>query len=311
MISWLAIVGQIITIMAGLWIFQRIVLPQLAGMKQPALVHDVWLPLVLVTPLLFHVISLHMDVSTTVGWTVLGAPIWCGGAALMAAVAFGCGRDPQPVSPGTWGLWSLVGVILILLAARGEMTVWLGQCGFAAAAVILWINTPPRLVAQNADGSPVQHPADFRAGFGMLLMLGLALLQGGCTIFIDASLLWVAAVLTLGQVVLIILLVAREAGGMACLRVGGWLATVGVLFGLGVVSMRTMIPISLHVMIHDRTLGRPSLVGHGFGILAFEGTMLALLAAGAIIVPRVTDFWRPWLATAGLGLLVAWATFRL
>jgi hypothetical protein len=311
MTSWLAIVGQVITIMAGLWIFQRMVLPQLRAMQQPALVYDVWLPLVLVTPLLFHVVSLHMDVSTSVGWTVLGAPVWCGGVALVAALAFGPGLESRPVSPGAWGLWSLVGVILVLLAALGEMSVWLGQCGFAAAAVMLWINTPPRLISHTPDGSQVPHPADFRAGFGTLLMLGMALLQGGCTIFIDASLLWIAAALSLGQVVLMILFIAREAGGAACLRVGGWMATVGVLFGMGVVSMRTMIPVSLHVMIHDRTLGRPSLVGYGYGTLAFEGMMLALLAAGAVIVPRISAFWRPWLATAGMGLLIAWAKVRL
>ena len=105
----------------------------------------------------------------------------------------------------------------------------------------------------------------------------------------------------------------RIAGQGACVRIGAWLTTYGVLFGLGVLSLAHLLPEAIKVVTQwQRSEQSPGLrVAFGFGSLAGEAA--AVVAACMLLavmhrLPRAVHFV---LGTSIIFLALGGATWRL
>ena len=86
---------------------------------------------------------------------------------------------------------------------------------------------------------------------------------------------------------------------LSCLRLGGWAATYGVLFGLGLISLCAMLPEVYHIvadgwLMSEHGWPRPPIVSvaYGFGTFAVEGTLLLMLGGAAAAAAGWPDAWR-------------------
>jgi len=70
---------------------------------------------------------------------------------------------------------------------------------------------------------------------------------------------------------------AVVAGGQVAIRVGGWAATYGVLFALGIMSLIRMIPAAIQVLVGPELVATGP-IANGFGVYAPEACALVLLA---------------------------------
>ncbi|UCD76662.1 MAG: hypothetical protein JSV91_07000 [Phycisphaerales bacterium] len=294
---WIPLLVQAIFAVLGIELFRRRVLRGLGsvgGVGGAGLVLDVWGPIALVLPLLFHVGWIEGRVAG-VGWSLAGGPVACGLLALGIAGITGldCGKNRQPKAPAI-AAWTGAGLILLLQSAAGEMTLWTGQCTFAAAAVLMWMNTPGAGPEhETADGATV------RTGWALVLAVLCAAGQGCVALYSDIEIRpWVAAV-SLAYATVVLALAARTAGGGACVRLGGWAATYGVLFGMGLISLCALVPEVYHIvadgwMMSEHRWPRPPIasVAYGFGTFAVEGTLLLMLGGLAAAAARTPESWR-------------------
>lgn len=302
MLVWSLLVVQALIALLGLRWWRQAVLPSLPAVKHPELILDVWGPIALIMPLLFAVRWVGHTVEGA-GWLPIGAPILCGGAAAAMALIVGDRRayadrfDDESHLPLQLLAASVVaGLALLLLGAAHTMSVWIGQCAFALAAIILWINTPDLDHAQHrAAPTDAQHIASM----GMLLFLLCSIGQGLVSWSLPPDMRPWSAILLVASPIAALALTAWHAGQVACVRLGIWAATLGVFFSLGLLALSHMMPRVLRVFAADID-PVPSVVARGFGAYALESTLLLVLAVAVMAALRL-----PRGAQAALGMIGA------
>jgi hypothetical protein len=276
---WLAI--EVAMAAIGLRVIARRVLPALRDSGDAALLIDVWLPLTLALPMIILAgwIGLHGHQ----GWTAaVGGPPLLGVIALALAWLAGAGSSlTNHVSIASALTWCATGAVLLLLGAVHELTIFAGQCAFAIAAVLLWLNTP----GEKDDGGPTNAtattPGQERLAAGTLAAVILAAGIGACCVMVADSPLHAS----LSQAVSIVFAACALAAGVRCLtmdemlRVGGWTATYGILFGLGIMSLTRLSPIVTATIVNHDLPPLPP-VARGMGTYAPEAT--AMLALGVL-----------------------------
>ncbi|MHC5028356.1 MAG: hypothetical protein ACYTGR_16515 [Planctomycetota bacterium] len=270
--------------LAGLALLRHGVLPGLAQMRHPALMLDIWGPMMLVLPLLGLAVTTPATIGAG-GWIGLGGPVvvaWLGLATGLLAA-----RSRVEIPPvSTVALWTAAGAILLLLGATHEMAVWMGQCSFAAAAVMLWIFSP---LAPDRATSTSTSIAGRRAGLALFAAVGGAVGQAAIAASLPPEAKPIAGALAIGTATVGLALIAAQAGASSAIRVGGWIGTYGVLMGLGVISLAHVIP-QLGRIAASAIAGDPApldvstAVARGFGSVAAEATALIVLAPVAHIL---------------------------
>lgn len=265
--------------------------PNLRSIREPAGVTDSLLPFALALPLITVGWRVGWDMSNAIGWTVVGAPIVMAILSLGAAIWIGFAPPPVPdvelhddaessrhllnsLSPAAAAGWCCAGVVVLLLGAANDLTIWVGQCAFAAGAVLLWINTPD-------IRSPDHNSAEARVGGGLTLMLLWAIVQAVAMGFAPARFLPVCTGVSIAQASMIAALAGVCGSPAAALRIGGWTATLALLLGCGTISLHHLLPQMLATALGERGLP-PMRVAYGFGEFALEGTLLVLFGAAAL-----------------------------
>jgi hypothetical protein len=286
---WLIV--QAMAAIASVQIFRLRIAPNVNRMRDARAVSDAIGPLALALPMIAGGFRTGFDVGGTsgaAGWITVGAPAICGMLALGIAAIVASLSASVPsnkpsqrlIAPAAAAAWSLTGAVLLMLGAAHDLTVWAGQCAFAAGAVLLWINTP-ELTREEPS------PTDAQAGNGLTLVLLCAVAQGVAIGLAPASMLNVAAGIAIAHAAMIIALLARLASPGAAMRIGGWTATLGVLLGLGAISLRQLLPRALGVLNGEHS--RPPVnVAYGFGEYALEATILLALGIAAIALEHLS-----------------------
>lgn len=252
--------------------WMRPLLAEAPGGTHRKLVLDVWLPVAIVLPVLGAAWHAGHDVGVA-GWALVGAPI-VGGAIAVALAVTASGDDLVP--PTRVATWLAVATVVLLLTAAGELTIWAGQCFFAIGAVLMWMATPPPPTGEATDAT------DRAAGWGLLALIALAL-AAAVQVARNEAVIGIAAV----GVIALTVVAARVAGPDGAARIGGTVATIGPLFGLGVLSLRRLLPESLAVALGARP--QPVVkVAYGFGASAIEAALLLVVILLLVIAPRTS-----------------------
>jgi len=165
--------------------------------------------------------------------------------------------------------------VLLLLGAAHEVSLWVGQCAFAIAAILLWINTP------DDDGSNRAAPRPpHRAGGAMMVALLAAIGQAVLLQRVGDENRRIAAAVSMAATISVLAAAVRLAGSTIAARLAGWLAVFGLLFSLGSLSLVHLVP----RMIEYSQTGSTTIfqrVGYGFGAFAWEATLM--IGATALI----------------------------
>lgn len=296
MSPWLMLGIQIGFAAIALHMLARHVYPALGHVKQGELVVDVWLPLALVIPLLLLIGGVDGSVRDF-GWPALGGPVMCGVIGLSLAALIGRGGIGvlgEEFAEGETIGWRLAprmtiaaliaGLVLLLLGATHVMTMWVGQCTFAIAAVMLWINTP-----EVGRESPVQNPLHARAGFAMVAVVSFAFGQGIAGRLVGEPERWLVVIMMLSYAAMALGLAARQTSAGLCVRLGVWSASFGVLFSLGAIALLAMLPRILATVAAVELPPHSMDIASGFGAFALEATLLMVItpvAVGVLRLPR-------------------------
>jgi hypothetical protein len=225
------------------------------------------------------------------GWPMLGGPVMLGVIAVAAALLVGEGG--KKLEPGWRAIacWAGVGLVLFLLGAAHELTVWVGQACFALAAVMLWINTPS---AEPSRATSSVRPAVRRAGWAMFATLVFAAAQGFVLSRLVADATAIGVVIALAYAGVGLATSAALAGRAWAIRVGGWSASVGVLLSIGLLSLLHLLP-QTRLMLVDPL--RPPAgasgpaspqVAYGFGHFAPEAVVLVVLPLVIPVLGRLS-----------------------
>lgn len=286
----------------------RMVLPAMNRLRHPALVLDVWLPVALVLPLMFLAVGVEGSVRG-VGWFPIASPVVIGLAAFGGAMLLGGSAAKGDVLPAVRLTVAMVlaGVILLLLGAAHVMTIWVGQFAFAIGAVLLWINTP------DEDAGMRQVPPSeiqMRAGWGMLIMLGCAIGQGVTALVIwQNHATWSGGIMLLTAIV-ILARSTRTIGTDGTMRIGLWASALGVFFGLGMLSLIDL-PRRMLLAAVGELEPKQGAIAFGFGVYAFEATVLLVLAGLAWLVPGSNPLLRRVLGVLAMLALAIFLVIRL
>jgi hypothetical protein len=287
--STLLLAAQAIFAVFGLRQLARNVLPELPRMRNSQLILDIWAPLAGVGPMLFLIGRASTSVSGP-GWLALDGPLLCAiiGVGLAMTRAGAMRRvdvvEDSSTSLNCAGIAAIgAGLLILLLGAAHDMTIWVGQCAFAIGAVLLWINTP--LDAEHTAHGATTHANDKRAGLGMAAMVSCSLVQGHIMMNMLGPLTTISEIMAIMYALLALAFIARVTGPRACARVGLWSAALGVFFGLGLISLSSMIPEALRILRfgHGQPLNK---IASGFGMLAPEAAGVIVVAGLAIALPR-------------------------
>jgi hypothetical protein len=288
--STLLLAAQAIFAIFGLRQLARNVLPELPRMRHSQLILDIWAPLAVVGPMLFLIGRSSNSVSGP-GWLAVGGPLLCAifGVGLALARAGALRRvdvlEDSSISLCGAGVAAAgAGLLILLLGAAHDMTIWVGQCAFAIGAVLLWINTPSD--AEDSQHGAMAHASEKRAGLGMAAMVSCSLVQGHVVMNMRGPLTMVSEIMVFMYAVLALAFIAKIAGPQVCARVGLWGAALGVFFGLGLISLSSMIPEALRILRfgHGQPLNK---IASGFGMLAPEAAGVIVVAGLAIALPRM------------------------
>ncbi len=272
----------------------------------PNVIINVFAPLALVGPMVLLVGRIDGSVHG-LGWVPIGGPVACGMFALACAMIVGNQFDQRitALRPLLLATWVSTGVVMLLVAATHELTISVGQCAFTLAAVILWLNTPQRAAA-GAGRAKV-------FGYGTLwpvLALACSLGQGIAALMIDPSLAGYSGALMVTYAAMGAAIFACVCGTAAALSVGGWAMVYGVLFALGIMSLRQLIPMAVQTVTGGDSAALKH-VAYGFGAYAPEAALILALAAAAMSIGWMGR--RPQ-RIGGVTLLVvaaAWCAWRL
>jgi hypothetical protein len=219
-----------------------------------------------------------------IGWVPIGGPICAGILVMGAAMVASRGRG-HIAAPGWAALicWAAAGLVLLMLGAAHDLTIWVGQCAFALAAVLLWMNTP--VVGHSSGGVATEHSTS-AGGWWLALVLLCAIGQGVAGLLITgrgsvasaAMMVIYAGAAGAGAAVL--------AGPGWAMRIGGWSAAVGMMLGIGLISLLELMPQALAVVLLPQA-GVRAQVAHGFGAYALEAVLLLMAPAAAVAATRL------------------------
>jgi hypothetical protein len=243
---------------------------------------DVWLPFLAIIPLVAFVIR-NEAASAARLWPAVGAPVWVAVAAIGASF-LPPGQDEHRPVPGDRVILlasSATGVILLLVAALGRLSLPAGQTAFALLVVLLWLVAPePRREGDSIAAAPAM---------GAALGLGLALAAGHAVAahFALPRLYWASAAVSSATAVLTLVFVVAAAGSRDAIRASLLSAACGVLMSLGLLSLLKLgttasgvVSTVLDGPADAAPLGISDVVG-GLFPFAFEGTALAVLPLAA------------------------------
>jgi len=266
MLSWIMILAQVLLMLAALHLLRWHVLPHLAQLSQRALVLDVWGPIAVVLPMLFWMIWVGGSVRGD-GWMLLGLPIACG--VLACGLVMLMHRDSAVSQQRLVQLMAAIaGLVLLMLGAAHVMSIWIGQVSFTVIAVMLWLNTPD----VHGEAGESQSPAWMNMAGVVMCAAGMGL----AGLWIGAEHRTITASIIAVYAVACVVLTAMYAGPVACVRLGGWAAVVGVLGGLSMISLGVMVPQAMKA-IRNEELSDVQWVAQGFGAYAFDAVALMLL----------------------------------
>lgn len=261
---------------------RRMVWPGTRMMRHPALVTDVWAPLTLALPLCISAARITSDAGAT-GWPALGGPmalaLLAAGAAMLTAWT---ADDEHLPSWSHAATWMGAGGLILLLGAAHHLSLWIGQCAFALGALLLWMNTPED---HASAGEPVPA-AQVRAGLGMVAALACAGAQGWLLWIMPEAWRQHATAMTMASAGASIAAAAGICGPWSAMRVGGWCATLGVLFSLGIASLMQLLPRVIEAARQGETSAARN-VAYGFGVFAPEAVSMIAAVALAMAHHRI------------------------
>lgn len=267
---------------AGLRMLLLRVFPNLSRIHHPSLVTDIWGPIAIVIPMIVMVGHLDGDMRAS-GWVSVGGPLLC--AYLTFGLILLVNRNPDMMqampSTRTLVIWMGLGLTYLLLSIAHTMTVWTGQVLFAMGALLMWINTP------DIEGhSQTLREEDARVMSGMTLAMICGIGQGLAGYLVEPGYRGISGAMMIVYAFMILAGAVRIAGASVTLRLGGWAATYGLLFSLGVASMLFMYPTVVGYFMGNE----PSIsvgVARGFGLYAFEAMGLLLLGPALLFTARL------------------------
>jgi hypothetical protein len=290
----LLLIVQAALAVTGLGLLNRKVFPAMGAARQPELIADVWVPLAVVLPMLFLAGRVDMTVRG-VGWVPVGGPVCAGILALGAATLAARGALKEVgADHRALACWAGAGLVLLMLGAAHDLTVWTGQCAFALAAVLLWMNTPP--LPHSARTAPAGRPTAAGPWMGAVFLCAIG--QGVVGLLLTGSASAISAAMMVGYAAAAGAGAATLGGPAWAVRIGGWSAAIGMLLGVGLISLLRLAPQALAVAVFPQA--RVSVeVAHSFGAYALEGMLLLLLPAAALAAVRLPQRSR-WLLGAGM-----------
>ena len=306
MLSWVMLFVQAALAVVGLQLLRHSARTATGVGGDPNLIINVFAPLALVGPMVLLVGRIDGSVHG-LGWVPIGGPVACGMFALACALIVGNQFDQRitALRPLLLATWVSTGVVMLLVAATHELTIAVGQCAFTLAAVILWLNTP-----QGASAGAGPHKASGSRTLWPALALACSLGQGVAALTIDPSLAGYSGALMVTYAAMGAAIFACVCGTTAALSVGGWATVYGVLFAMGILSLRQLIPMAVQTVTGDNTAALKH-VAYGFGAYAPEAALILALAAAAMSIGRMG---RHPQRIAGVTLLVVaavWCAWRL
>jgi len=287
------IIVQAAAALGGVALWLTVIAPAVAQLRERRLVLSVWGPIVLILPMLFLVAGAEGSVRGVARLAISG-PVLIGMVATVLALLSGSmpssEADDRARAFRGFGwfamtVWIGTGVVLLLLTAANELNVMVGQCVFAAAAVVLWMNTPSMADMQQARGS-ASSAGEGRAAGGLFLAMALAIAQGVALLLAGLDAVPVTAGIAFGSALIVIIGLAMRGSAIDALSLGGWSATFGVLLAIGALSLLHMLPTVTETFAGDSNpaltvAARPlAQVARGFAALAPEAT--AMIAAGLV-----------------------------
>ena len=276
MLSWVMLFVQAALAVVGLQLLRHSARAATGAGGVAILTINVFAPLALVGPMVLLVGRIDGSVHG-LGWVPIGGPIACGMFALACALIVGNQLDQRitALRPLLLATWVSTGVVMLLVTATHELTLSVGQCAFALAAVILWLNTP-----QGASAGSGRAKV---SGYGALwpaLALACSLGQGVAALMIDPSLAGYSGALMVTYAAMSAAIFACVCGTTAALSVGGWATVYGVLFAMGIMSLRQLIPMTVQTVTGGNTAALKH-VAYGFGAYAPEAALMLTLGAAA------------------------------
>lgn len=281
---------------------RRHVFPALHLLRARALITDVWAPLAIILPMLFFLARTDQGSVRGAAWIGLGGPIV---AALIGLAGALIVNRPgfASINLNAIAVWTGAGLVLLLLGAAHHLTLWVGQCSFALAAVFLWVNTPDEV----DDASQISAP-QFRAGLGMMVALVAGACQGATSIFVPEHMVVISATIAVASAVMLMTAAARFAGSDAGLRIAGWTIAYGVLLALGVLSLLRLIPAAYQAAAQG--VAPPiQRIAHGFGAYWVEATLALSHGVAAVTLMRLPRAFKRIIGIiliAAAAILAAW-----
>jgi hypothetical protein len=202
-------------------------------------------------------------------------------------------------------------VLLLLLGAAHELTVWVGQAAFATGAMLLWLCIPAHVRTQPTN-------ADVRVAWGLIAAMCLSLGGGVAAVRAGGESAAISSMISVMAACSVVVLAARSCGRCAAVRIGGWAGVYGLFFGVGTLGVAHMTRQVLMLWsLPPGATGNgplPTHVAAGFGAFAPDAVLALASAMLLLSSARVESAWR---RAAGLGLLVAavglvtWRLWRL
>ncbi len=301
----LLLLAQAACALLGLGVLGLRVLPALAAGGNPggSVLPDVWVPLAIVGPMLVLTGAIGDSVEG-IGWIPIAAPVCVGLVGVGAALAWSAGARPLEPPARMLATAAGAGVVFLLLGAVDELAIWTGQCVFALAIVVLWINTPYRGAVSGAPGGRGAP------GAWSVLALLLAAGQGVCCLLAGDGAGPAGGAILVAYAGAATVLAAHRAGPDPAVRIAVWSAALGTLLGIGTLSFMHLAPRSFAIAIGQGT-DVTMYVAHGFGAYAVEGLFLTLLPAVALGGRRLRGGPRRALGLTVVAAAAALALWRL
>ncbi|MCH8823307.1 MAG: hypothetical protein IH984_07345 [Planctomycetes bacterium] len=267
---------------------------------------DVVLPIAIVFPLALQATRVENSVSGF-GWIAIGGPVVCGLVAAGCSLIVSKSIKDQNDSLSAFSIvmWLASGVILLLLAAANELTIPVGQCVFAIAAISLWLNTPTDQLPNDAGDNDQDRNS---AGFSWVLGLGVA--QALVALFIEKDLARISSTLMMVYAIMALAIVASLGGPLRVLRVGGWVACYGVFFAIGFMTLMQLVPMA-RVVLNSGDGEKYIHVAKDFWIFAPESVMLIALACFPMLLKRLSGISGLIWGGGVLVFAIAWCVWKL
>lgn len=283
MLSWILLLVQATLAVVGLELLRKAFRSTLKDGTPKSITLDVVLPIAIVFPLALQATRVEHSVSGF-GWIAIGGPVVCGLVAAGCSLIVGKSIKDQNDSLSAFSIvmWLASGVVLLLLAAANELTIPVGQCVFAIAAISLWLNTPTDQLPNNAGDNDQDHNG---ASFGWVL--GLGVVQAVIALFIEKDFALISNTLMIVYAIMALAIIASLGGPVRVLRVGGWVACYGVFFAIGFMTLMQLVPMT-RVVLESGDGEKFIHVAKDFSIFAPEAVMLIALAGFPMLLKRLS-----------------------